>query len=163
MSKQKKAAVPATKPTTRKTRAPKAQKPAPEQVEQPTPQPVEQPVAAAQPLKRGTEEWATAEAKKLLGPHALAWCVTKDKNGVDLRSARYRIGVPAANFSEEWLTKWKVRETPEGGTESIIWGIGSNFTGALTSARGCRGRYPVPPTSTDGLPMWEPAAQEVAA
>jgi hypothetical protein len=98
---------------------------------------------------------ATKKAQAILGVHAIAWCVTHKENGEALKTPRYRVGVPLNLFSAELQARWKVRENG-----NVIWGIGSSFNGAITSAIGCKLRYPTPPQTLKGEYLWEPPQVE---
>jgi hypothetical protein len=96
---------------------------------------VETPKPEAQP-KDGSDEvkqaWALEQGRALLGPHAEVWISTVDKNGKNFRTPRFRIGVPQGLYSEELQKRWG--KYVENG--KVMWGVGSNWTGAVNFLKG---------------------------
>jgi hypothetical protein len=104
------------------------------------------------------EEIATQRARTILR-NAVAFCVTHAPNGTPYRTPRYRIGVPCNLFTPAQLALWKVQENG-----CVIWGVGSSYAGAHTSALTCIARYNVAPETTAGEPLWgEVETVEVAS
>jgi len=84
------------------------------------------------------EAWALEQAKAVLGDNAEVWIATKDKNGKDFRTPRFRIGVPIELYSDELQKRWA--KYVEDGRR--MWGVGSNWTGAVNFMKATMKRHP---------------------
>ena len=78
-------------------------------------------VAAAQPTEgKGSETWALAEAKRMIGPSAIVWCVTAAPNGTAYKAPRYRVGYPAGKPTGKFIEEGKYMK-----------GVGASWTAAV--------------------------------
>jgi hypothetical protein len=113
------------------------------EVKPPTVEAAETPAVEEGP-KKGTPEWALEEGRKLLGDQCRVWISTIDKNGKNFRTPRYRIGVPTASYTAELQTRWSKFKEPDRdtGEDNIMWGVGSNWTGALNFLKTMVAKHP---------------------
>ena len=121
------------------------------------------PVVPAAPKKpvvaengKGSEVWALAEAKRLIGASAIVWCVTAAPNGTAYKAPRYRVGYPASKGTGKFIEEGKYMK-----------GVGASWTAAVAMCEAtCLAKPVVVETPTKApkkAPKKAPAEKQAAA